>query len=152
MQVVASPHQTLVVGLGSHHGADCLGWLVARALKQLDSTVSIVEIASPGDLLDWMPPHGRLILCDGCQGAGEPGSVHRWRWPHIDLRRLKTSGTHDLSLADVLYLGESLGSVPNQVDLWGIELPADATTTDSKWLARVASRAAAQIHAELNDA
>ena len=151
MHDVASPNQTLIIGLGSHHGADCLGWLVARAIRQLDSTLSVVETASPGDLLDWMP-HARLIVCDACQGAGEPGSLHHWRWPDVDLPRLKSSGTHDLSLADVLRLGESLENLPNQVDLWGIELPADTMTTDSKWLAQVASRAAAQIHAELNDA
>jgi hydrogenase maturation protease len=144
------PNQTLVIGLGSHHGADAIGWLTARALKQLDESLPIVEAASPADVLDHVQASARLVVCDGCQGAGEPGSVHHWRWPQIDLRRLKSPGTHDLSLDDVLRLVEALGSVPNQIDLWGIELPTDTTTTD--WLAHVASQAAAQIHAELNDA
>jgi hydrogenase maturation protease len=151
MHDVASLNQTLIVGLGSHIGADCLGWLVVRALKQLDGTLSVVETASPADLLDWMP-HARLIVCDACQGAGEPGSLHYWRWPDVDLRRLKSSGTHDFCLADVLRLAESLGTVPCLVDLWAVELPEDAMTTDSHRLSEIASRAAAQIRAELTNA
>jgi hydrogenase maturation protease len=145
-------YQTLVIGLGSHHGADAIGWLAVRALKQLDGALSTVEVASGGDLLDKILPHRRLLLCDGCLGAGEPGSVHHWSWPHIDLGRLKSFGTHDLSLAEVFGLSQVLGNLPRAVELWGIEVPMDAAKADRQWLANVSSRAAARIYAELNDA
>jgi hydrogenase maturation protease len=146
------PNQTLIVGLGSHHGADAIGWLTARAIRRLDGTLSIAETASPSDILDSMQHRSRLIICDGCQGAGEPGSAHRWRWPHLDLQSLRSSGTHDLTLEDVLRLAETLGTIPQQIELWGIELPTDSPTADSQWLLQVASRAAAQIQTELNHA
>jgi hydrogenase maturation protease len=152
MYNASSPAQTLIVGLGSHHGADAIGWLTARALQRLDSTLSIAQAASPIDILDLMHQRNRIIICDGCQGAGEPGSVHRWRWPHIDLRPLRTFGTHDLSLEDALRLAETLGSVSRPIDLWGIELPTDSPDADSQWLMQFASRAAAQIHTELKHA
>jgi hydrogenase maturation protease len=152
MQEVASPIQTLVIGLGSHHGADAIGWLIARALKRLDSALSVAEAASAIDILDLMQQKSRLIVCDGCQGAGVPGSIHHWHWPHVELRLLKSSGTHDLSLAEVLQLAETLGCISRHIDLWGIELPADSSTADPHWQAKVASRAALRIHTELNHA
>jgi hydrogenase maturation protease len=152
MQDFLSPNPILVVGLGSHHGADAIGWLTARALKRLDSKLSVAEVASATDLLDMMQQQGRLILCDGCQGAGEPGSAHRWHWPHFALRPRRPSGTHDLTLEDVLRLAEMLLRLPRHIDLWGIELPTDSPSADSQSLLQVASRAAAQIHADLNHA
>jgi hydrogenase maturation protease len=152
MQEVASPIQTLVIGLGSHHGADAIGWLIARALKRLDSTLPVVEAATPSDMLDLMQQKSRLIICDGCKGAGEPGSAHHWRWPHFDLQPQRSSGTHNLTLDEVLRLAETLETIPLQIDLWGIELPIDSPTADSQWLLQVASRAALRIHTKLNHA
>jgi hydrogenase maturation protease len=152
MQEVASPIPTLVIGLGSHHGADAIGWFTARALKRLDSTSTVAEAASAIDILDLMQQRSRLIVCDGCRGAGRPGSIHHWRWPHVELRLLKSSGTHDLSLDEVLRLAEMLGKLPRHIDLWGIEIPADLSAADRYWQAKVASRAAAKIHADLNHA
>ena len=152
LQDALPPYPTLIVGLGSHHGADAIGWLTARALTRLDSTLSVAEAASPSNMLDLMQQKSRLIICDGCQGAGEPGSAHHWLWPHFDLQPLRSSGTHNLTLDEVLRLAETLGTIPQQIDLWGIELPIDSPTADSQWLLQVASRAATRIHADLNHA
>jgi hypothetical protein len=65
---------------------------------------------------------------------------------------LKSSGTHDLSLDEVLRLAEALGNLPRHIDLWGIEIPVDSSTADPHWQAKVASRAASRIHTELNHA
>jgi hydrogenase maturation protease len=148
----SSPNGILIAGLGSHHGADAIGWLVVRTLKRLIPALSIVEAASPAEILDFAVEMSWLVICDGCQGAGPPGSIHRWRWPHTELRLLQSSGTHDLSLHDVLRLGETLATVPGVIDLWGVEVPCDSLSSDLQWLDQVASNAAAQIYAELTHA
>jgi Ni,Fe-hydrogenase maturation factor len=112
----------------------------------------MAEAASAIEILDLMQPKSRLIICDGCQGAGVPGSVHHWEWPHVELRLFESSGTHDLSLDEVLRLAETLGSLSRDIDLWGIEIPADSSAADPHWRAKVALQAAAKIHADLSHA
>ena len=152
MQDSSAPNGTLIVGLGSHHGADAIGWLIVRALKRLITPLSVVEAASPAEILDFAYETSRLVICDGCRDAGPPGSIHHWRWPHTELRLLQSSGTHDLSLHDVLHLGETLAIMPAVIDLWGVEVPCESLPYDLQWLERVASGAAAEIYAEITHA
>jgi hydrogenase maturation protease len=113
----------LIVGIGSAHGDDRLGWLVADAVKQilrLDH-LEIKLAKSPVDLLDWIDEHKRLIICDSCQGLGTVGQAHCWTWPAIDFSSVTFSGTHDLPLPVVLQLAERLGRLNCAVQLWAIE-------------------------------
>ncbi|HVA44800.1 MAG TPA: hydrogenase maturation protease [Pirellulales bacterium] len=130
---------TLIVGLGSPHGDDQIGWRVAERLAleresacgasglrgplapQADCTITIRTASSPADLLDWLEGVERLIVCDACQAVGSPGTVHCWRWPEAPLGRLRSSGSHDLSLAEVLTLAEELRSLPGEVIIWAVE-------------------------------
>jgi len=67
----------------------------------------------------------RLVICDACQGAGPIGSWRCWHWPSADLEPLRAQGSHDLALAAVLALAETLGQLPRDVTIWAIEgLPA----------------------------
>lgn len=81
-------YDTLVVGVGSPHGDDQLGWLAADALeaallalraaapnapntpldaRPLDASGwRVRRAATPSDLLDWLPGPQRLILIDAC--------------------------------------------------------------------------------------
>src|SRR5688572_26163325 len=46
---------TLVVGIGSDHGDDRVGWLVADALQtRAPADVSVRHAKTPLDLLDWL--------------------------------------------------------------------------------------------------
>ncbi|HQU44748.1 MAG TPA: hydrogenase maturation protease [Pirellulales bacterium] len=126
---------TLIVGIGSPHGDDQIGWRVAERLAveresacgasgprpQADCNVTIRMASSPTDLLDWLEGVERLIICDACQAVGSPGTVHCWRWPEAPLARLRSSSSHDLSLAEVLTLAEELRSLPGEVIIWAVE-------------------------------
>lgn len=107
---------TLVVGLGSAHGDDQIGWRVAEDLAALSIPVRIAR--SPSELLDWLGGVERLVVCDACQNLGAPGDVLRLPWPDARLAALRSSGSHDMGLAEVLALAEQLGHLPKAVIIW----------------------------------
>lgn len=115
--------RTLVFGLGSFHGDDRLGWLVAERLAAAvsDPEVLIRRGRSPSELLDALDGVDRLIVCDACESLGNVGAIHQWHWPDIPLARLRSSGSHDLDLAGVLALGEELRLLPADVTILGVE-------------------------------
>lgn len=123
---------TLVVGLGSPHGDDQAGWLVAdRLAAESDENVIVRRADTPLDLMAWLEGVQRLVVCDACAPAGQPGRVHRWTWPAEEpraggpgLAALKSLGSHDFDLPSVLRLAETLGQLPLTVIIFGIEAEA----------------------------
>lgn len=116
----------LFVGIGSDHGDDCVGWLVADELIKLGTRSTIVRRAkSPIDLLDWLDGIRCLGICDACRGAGPVGRWRRWTWPNLNASFVRPSGTHEYGLIDTLTLGARLGLLPAEVMLWGIEIASD---------------------------
>ncbi|TWT48049.1 hypothetical protein Pla22_50490 [Rubripirellula amarantea] len=116
--------KTLVVGIGSPHGDDAIGWLVADALKESTDggETRIEKAASPIEIFNAIDDCERLILCDGCSGLGSPGDTRRWQWPSSEFGQVNWSGTHDFSLIATLQLGERLNRLPPQVVVWAIEI------------------------------
>ena len=131
----------LIVGIGSAHGEDQVGWLVAEEVRRLlfqvpaDPRVDVRIAKSPLDLLNWLDecgnnPFDGLLICDACRGPEGSGSVRRWIWPTDELKHFRFSGTHDFGLAATLTLADQLGRLPPVVAIWGI--PIDQRQTDSR--------------------
>lgn len=112
--------RTLLIGLGSPHGDDQAGWLVARELRRCG--IPAIELRSPIDLLDHLSRLERLLVCDACRGAGPPGSLHQWLWPAPRLAGIHFSGTHDVSLRAALELAAAMAMLPPTVIVWAIEI------------------------------
>jgi hydrogenase maturation protease len=127
---------TLFIGVGSPHGDDRAGWLAADALSEIAcarrsttttntptgrSDVAIHKVGSPVDLFDWLDDAANLIICDAVRGAGPAGTLHRWIWPDERFGHLRSTGSHDFGLNDVLKMAVKLGRLPSQVVVWGIE-------------------------------
>lgn len=122
------PSRVLFVGVGSPHGDDRIGWLVADELRQwaasetpAGNSPAIRKASSPADLLDWLEDVDRLVVCDACSANGSPGTSTRWVWPEPSVRRAHAAGTHQLSLVDALDLATSLHRLPEEVILWGVQ-------------------------------
>lgn len=115
--------RTLIVGIGSSHGDDQAGWLVAERLagKFDQDDVVVRKAGSPVELLDWLDGTDRLIVCDACRGLGRAGEVQRWTWPDRELLDAALSGTHDLPLPAVIQLAERIGRLPSEVVLYAVE-------------------------------
>jgi hydrogenase maturation protease len=144
--------RTLIVGIGSPHGDDQTGWLLADLLA-MDArhAFEVRKAKTPIRLLDWLDKVGRLIICDACRGLGRVGKVRRWTWPTSDLPELAWSGTHDLTLPAVLTLADRLGRLPKQVVLWVIEGAAsDVVATLSVEVTETMPELVNQIVRELN--
>jgi hydrogenase maturation protease len=118
------PRNTILfTGLGSAHGDDRAGWLVADMLAARQAPGWLVRrAAAPLDILDWLDGIDRLAICDACVGTGHPGKWRRWPWPVAGLPSLRTRSTHDLGLAAALQLGARLGRLPPEVLLWVVEI------------------------------
>lgn len=121
----------ILVGLGSPHGDDQVGWQVVERLNSgADANSLQVQLAkSPIDILDALTEQMHLVVVDACIGSGPPGSIHHLKWPSESLRIPRGSGTHDFDLNTVLSLAAKLDRLPQKIDLWMIE--AESTSPGS---------------------
>lgn len=114
--------RALIVGVGSHYGDDRAGWLILDRLQELGfHDCELRRVSNPADILDFMEQRQRLVICDACQGAGQPGSIHCWSWPTDRLLARHAHGTHDMGLSEVLELATGLGLNPSSVEIWAVE-------------------------------
>lgn len=119
----------LLVGLGSHHGDDQIGWKLAEELSKL-TDIPVRQAAVPADLLHWLADLEELYVCDACLGSGQAGRLHRWEYlkesqPLDDVlagvELLRSMNTHQISLAATLSLAQQLQMLPRHIVVWGIE-------------------------------
>jgi hydrogenase maturation protease len=124
------PASTCVVGFGSPHGDDQVGWqLVSRlAARELAGAV-FHQAASPLDLLAHLSSAARLVLIDACRTGAAPGTIVRWEWPLDCLGHLPPRSTHGLGLREALSLAETMGLLPGQIVLFGMEMQQAAPGT-----------------------
>jgi len=145
---------TLIVGIGSPHGDDRVGWEMARNVERWADTVSCrVRIAkSPLEILSWLDGVERLIVCDACRSGATIGTVRRLDWPDSRLASQNWSGTHDFSIAAVLELAQQLNRLPVEVVLFAVEAgPAGPLEKMSDEVRSAIRHLAQSIAAEIAD-
>ncbi len=125
--------RTLLVGFGSPHGDDQVGWAVADSVvthDRLRSHVDVRKAAVPLDLLDWLEGVRRLHVCDAYHDPSLPGAMRRWEWTaetetskpadmFREFVRLRCGGSHGFGLIETLDLAASLERLPRQIVVWG---------------------------------
>jgi len=115
--------RTLLVGIGSSHGDDRVGWLLAQQVAaQLPGDLDVRCAGAPAELLGWLDGRDALIVCDAVVADGTPGECRAWDWPAEEIRQARFTGSHDLSLAAVLALAGELGRLPARVRVWAITI------------------------------
>lgn len=122
---MSATRHILFVGLGSPHGDDQIGWLIADALQQQlsrYSDISARKTAVPLDVIDWLDDVTDLHVVDACWSGGQVGSLSVLRSSSDDiaggfpeLERLRSNGSHDFGLAAVFDLASKLGRLPEHV-------------------------------------
>ena len=131
-----------VIGLGSHHGDDQAGWLVIKHLRERNfPDTRLACLQHPAELLDLIEADQELVICDACIGKGTTGTVHYGIWRPATLVPQRNSdsnerfprvyddsvinhlraGSHDVSLFDVMELGNSLNGFPESAEIWTLE-------------------------------
>jgi hydrogenase maturation protease len=112
-----------VVGCGSPRGDDAVAWEVIRQLGDSGLAAGVeLHVVEGGDqLLDRLDGRGTLVLIDAISSGARPGSIHRFDWPGLPIESLRPGSTHDLGPGEALRLAATLGLLPPQATVWGIE-------------------------------
>ncbi len=123
--------KTVVVGIGSPHGDDQIGWRIADRLSQaMCSSVEIYKAASPIELLDFANRADELTICDACRADSDFGTIWCWNWPTEAIETCRFSGSHDLPLPVALELASQLGRLPRRVTIWGVNIGSTEPAAD----------------------
>lgn len=124
-----------LIGVGSPHGDDQVGWKVAQAVQLLAGPdCAVHRVASPLEILNRIDGVDWLGICDACRGSGIVGDWGAWNWPDDRMISRVFAGSHDLGLAATLHLAARLGRLPQRVTIWGVEIgdcqPGDLITAE----------------------
>jgi hydrogenase maturation protease len=115
-----------IIGIGNlFRGDDAVGLLAVRCLRErLALSVEVLEAEGDGlALLDLMEGTDRVMLIDAVKSGGHPGATVR-----LDLSKesrwggLVPCSTHAVGIAEAIDLARTLGRLPKQVILYGIEI------------------------------
>ena len=111
-----------VIGIGSPHGDDQIGWAAIDHLRDLN-TAKLLTISDPIDMLNHLSGVKRLLLIDGCRSRQPVGSVVRVAWSDADERnRPQWQSSHRISVVETLRLAKVLNRLPTEVIIYGIEI------------------------------
>ncbi len=139
----------LVIGIGSPHGDDRVGWDVIDRLAPLAPKWNVLRKATvPNDILDWLEDDQTTHIidasCDDLPGlrrfditrndAGQLlasfsdtlGSKNA----SFTFSALRSNSTHQLDLFSILELVVVLGRLPRQLVLWTISVKSIAKNSD----------------------
>jgi hydrogenase maturation protease len=120
----------LIVGVGSPHGDDAVGWL---AVERLTAAVTLglrtIALRQPVALTYHLEGCRRLWIVDGCLGPC-PGRLHRLVWPDARIELCTSHSSHGLGVDAALQLAAALGRLPEQVVIFAIE-SADGRSPES---------------------
>lgn len=119
------PPDVLVLGLGSPHGDDQLGWVVVERLRPALPTGATAHPVNGGlHLLASLDGQDLAIVVDAAAPAGQPGRVSQFDWPCPDLAGCRPLSTHGPGLVEALRLAEVLGRLPRRVRIYAVEAEA----------------------------
>ncbi len=115
-----------ILGIGSPSGDDQAGWLVVDALRargvEAGGHVALAKLDRPGaSLLARLEGADHVILVDALQSDGTPGEIHRWIDVDWSLAGADLS-SHGFGVLAALALAQALGSLPQRVEVVGIEI------------------------------
>jgi hydrogenase maturation protease len=114
-----------VIGVGNPDGGDDgAGRAVARRLASRNDCGLVVRECSgeATSLMSAWTGFDDVVVVDACQGAGPPGSVHRFAADQAArVATLQHASTHSLGVAAAIGLARALGSLPVRLVIYAIE-------------------------------
>lgn len=113
----------IVIGIGSPHGDDVAGWLVAdEVVKRSAPNLRVVRAADATGILAHLGGESHVWIVDACRSGNTPGTIQRWQYPEMPTFGGWNASTHTLSLTESLRLAANLGRVPTYLVVYAIEL------------------------------
>jgi len=123
-----------IIGLGSPHGDDRIGWELVRLLENEPAVHESLRLRAcatvGGELLELWKDAELAIIVDAVRSAALPGTLQRLELhPRNDLAVMDTVQaltSHGLDLPELIELAEALDSLPQRLVLFGVEIAACA--------------------------
>jgi hydrogenase maturation protease len=112
----------IVVGIGSPHGDDRLGWMAIDRLRTLlPAGIEARAVRGGIELLECLAGQDMGIIIDAMAPIGRPGTIRTFDWPCLDLASHTPSCTHDLGLVEALQLAGAMDQLPIHLVIHTIE-------------------------------
>lgn len=129
----------VIVGLGSPHGWDSLGWRVLDLLAKEGIEAELVKCDASG--LDWIErvaPADHLIFVDALVGPGTPGEIRRYELTAESLiSGGKALSSHGFGFQYSVELSHALRQMPHTFVLYGaLATPSPPTDAELEMTAR----------------
>lgn len=116
----------LVVGIGSPHGDDHVGWKVIDELERLNNLENVILFKSNGSCNDWLSQLNgveQVIVVDAIFSQGKPGDILEITMGNISkLSKLNQLSSHAVSLCDCVNLAINAEMLPQKFKIIGIEI------------------------------
>ena len=113
----------VVVGLGSPHGDDQVGWRVIELLQRQENLPAKAIVVREGsDLVTNLEGCRRLIIIDACRSGSQIGSITQLRWPDPQIVEDSHRSMHGMTASQAMRLAEQLGRVPASVEVFAVEI------------------------------
>jgi len=117
--------RTLIIGIGNKlRGDDAAGLLALKKIKELaPEGVDVIENNGDGaELINKWAGRDKVILIDAVVSGSPPGTIHKFSSPGpiVPTEMFKFS-THLFSVPQAIYLSASLGNLPKELTIYGIE-------------------------------
>ncbi|TWT91270.1 hypothetical protein [Stieleria varia] len=115
---------TLIIGIGSPHGDDQIGWLaIDELLLHGELPCRAIKVSNPLQCLDHLDRAERVLIIDAAVGMDVCVLSMRYdassQWDDCATINTKDPrGTHDLGLPSVLELALNLGHRVDHVEIW----------------------------------
>jgi hydrogenase maturation protease len=117
--------RVLVIGIGNElRTDDAAGILAARLVKKLElGDADVIESCGDGaELIELWTGRQNVIIIDAVKSGSPPGTIHRFK---VNSSRLPSEffkfSTHLFSVPQAIYLSASLGKLPENLIIFGIE-------------------------------
>ena len=125
---------TIVLGIGNEFmGDDAVGIHFARQIKALNiANITVLESFGEGiELIGLWEGTNRVFICDAVSSGEEPGTIHILE-PNKESIPSKffNYSTHAFSLAEAIEMSRTLGKLPAQIMIYGIEGESFAVGTE----------------------
>ena len=136
-----------VIGVGSAHGADQVGWLACESLQTVSDAHQFdwQLCRTPVQLPQLIQDCDAIIIIDTSLNAGQDGRVISLTWPIPHHHYHSLCSSHAFNVLEALQLAATLGELPSQTYVLAVTVTHpdhDATT--------VVTNALPQLQRELN--
>ena len=118
---------TAIIGIGSYHAQDQLGWLVCDRLMQqaLLSDCEIIKCTTPAELPEVLRQFQQAIILDACLVSHEEGNIQAISMDELVSNSLFQQSSHGMGVTEALLLCKALKCLPASMNLFALGVCSD---------------------------